>query len=197
MATNIHPFLEKQGIDSVQLCPNFSERVRAMSLELWNIDSPEYTLGLPEEMSRELIAKIDDRNYIITIIDGQIDKFEYFLYETDYTPEIHKRYLKKIRITLAKNTRIKAWFDELVIKWNIPQRGPWIFFNALSGGRNKIFLPYVIRNCELINDINELCVKLKLNKDVPTEFWTVAAYLLFRKMIDNTRLSLCSTTRVA
>ncbi|MDR3541884.1 MAG: hypothetical protein P4L69_13085 [Desulfosporosinus sp.] len=195
MTTNIHPFLIKQGIDSVQLCPDFSDRARATLLEIWNIDLPEYKQDLPAA-SRELISNIDDRNYIITIIDGQIDGFEPLLFEADYTSAIHKRYLKKIRITLAKNIRLKAWFDALVVKWNIPQSGPWDFFDALSGGRNEIFLPYVIKHTELKNDINELCVKLKFNKDVQIEFWTVAAYLLFRKMIDNTDLSLCSTEAV-
>lgn len=181
---NVNPFLQKQGIDSVQQYPSFSERVAKNLREIWNKPQPMFDFDMadayPIIYGSDIIPDL-----FITIKDKQIIKIQPMgTREQVIVLKQQKEFFKSISIKLAKNKELRAWFDALLAKWELPRKGPWTFFQELSGGRNELYLPFVIRNEELINDINKLCDRLKLRKEISEEFWTVSAYLLFRNIID-------------
>jgi len=185
---NVHPFLQKQGINSVQLYPGFSEQVKKQLHEIWNIDLPVYDQDLVFT-APFILGNDSSPDLFIIIKDKQIiDVRALIVPEQVLVLKQHKKFFQSISISLAKNIELKTWFNSLLRKWELPQRNPWKFFKELSGGRNELFLPCVIRNEGLINDINELCSRLNLRKEISEEFWTVSAYLLFRNSINNENL---------
>lgn len=181
---DIHPFLQKQGITSIEPYTKRLERIKEEFCNKYQIETPAEAFEFPVPM---IIGSEDSFDFVEIEIQGGNIISEIVIIEGEGEPVLirQQQLCRRISEQLRQDKVLNEEFNRFRLEWNIPNEGKQeSFFYDLSCGRYELYLPGIIRDTRLKDGIGDFCNKLKLRKEHSEELEMVAAYVLFGDFMD-------------